>query len=404
MTRSLPLAGEWAQPPIRPPVALAAKGFRPFFLGAAAFAATMMPLWLAVLASGTAPSAYLAPATWHAHEMLFGFCVAVIAGFLLTAVGNWTQRETLVGAPLIALAALWLSGRAAILSAAYLPRGVPAAVDLAFLPLLVGVLVRPLVAARNRRQFALLGLLLVLFVLNGVIHLAALGALPGALARQACVIGVDVVATIALIIAGRVLPMFTRNATGVASIRSVPILDTLSVVGAVTLVVADVAAFETGPTSLVAGVTGLLVFARTLHWGAWHSRSNPLLWILHTGHAWIAVGLLLRALSGLTGAFSGSSATHALTVGAIGSLTLGMMVRVALGHTGRVLVASKPVAMSFVILSAAAIVRVAGPVLVPEKYFLAVLISGLLWTTAFAIYLICFTPALVSPRIDGKPG
>jgi uncharacterized protein involved in response to NO len=337
--------------------------------------------------------------------MLFGFCVAVIAGFLLTAVGNWTQRETLVGSPLIALAALWLFGRIAILWAAYLPRGVPAAVDLAFLPLLVGVLARPLVAARNRRQFALLGLLVVLFGLNVAVHLAALGALPDGLARQACLIGVDVVATLSLIVAGRVFPMFTRNATGVASIRSVPILDALSVVAAVALVATDVVTLDAWTSSIVACTAGVLVFARTVHWGAWHARRNPLLWILHAGHAWIGIGFLLRALSGMTGSFSSSLATHALTVGAIGSLTLGMMVRVALGHTGRTLVAPKPVAAAFVALSAAAIVRVAGPLLLPpDQYRSVVLTSGILWTIAFAIYLICFTPVLTSPRVDGKPG
>jgi uncharacterized protein involved in response to NO len=382
---------------------LLAKGFRPFFLLAACYAVVMVPLWLAVLNGKLAPSSYLHPVVWHAHEMIGGFVTAVIAGFLLTAVGNWTQRETATGAPLAGLSLLWFAGRLAMLFADVLPRGVAAAVDLAFLPVLGVVLARPLVAAKNRRNFVMLAVVAALFVANVVVHLEGLALLPLGSARLASSFSVDLVVLLILLIGGRVFPLFTRNATGVASIRNIPWLDRSCTVAMVALLVADVVApHSLAPT--LAGVVGLLAAARAVHWGMRHSLRDPLLWVLHVGYAWLVIGLLLRGSAGVFGAPIPSVATHALTVGAIGTLTLGMMARVSLGHTGRLLVAPSAMTAAFVAITLAALARVLGPWLVPEQYLVGLVAAGAFWVLAFGVFLAAYSAMLCRPRVDGRPG
>jgi uncharacterized protein involved in response to NO len=388
----------------RPRLALAAKGFRPFFLLAAAFAVAIVPLWLAVLTGMAGASAYPDPVTWHAHEMIFGFTAAVVAGFLLTAVGNWTQRETLVGAPLLGLAAIWLLGRVAMVFADVLPRGLPAVVDLAFLPLLMVALARPIVLAKNRRNVVMLVILSALFAANVVVHLDALDVLPAGTGRRACSVALDVILVIVLVIAGRVFAMFTRNATGVQSIRSIGALDIATVLGMVAVAVLDATVTDTRVVGSAAGVVGLLAALRAMHWGARHTLRQPLLWILHAGHAWLVVGLLLRAVAGWSALVPTSSAAHALTVGGIGSLTLGMMVRVALGHTGRPLAVAGPMRWAFVAISAAAAARVLLPMALPSAYVAGLVVAGALWTAAFLTFLAVFAPILCRPRADGKAG
>jgi uncharacterized protein involved in response to NO len=383
---------------------LLAKAFRPFFLLAAIYAVVMVPLWLAVIGGNLPPNAYLQPSAWHAHEMIWGFVIAVVAGFLLTAVGNWTQRETATGAPLAGLVLLWLAGRLAMLFAGELPRGVPAAVDLAFLPVLGGVLARPLIAAKNRRNFVMLAIVAALFAANLIVHLEGLALAPVGSARLAGAFSVDLVVLLILLIGGRVFPTFTRNATGVASIRNVPWLDRGCVAAMVGLLIADAVAPSSLLTPILAGVAGLLAAARAVHWGTRHSLRDPLLWVLHLGYGWLVIGLLLRASAGVLGAPSVSMATHALTVGAIGTLTLGMMARVALGHTGRMLVAPSPMTAAFVAITLAALARVLGPWLLPEQYLLGLVVAGIFWVLAFAVFLAAYSPILCRPRVDGRPG
>jgi uncharacterized protein involved in response to NO len=403
MQRSLHLHDPMPLPVTRPRLALAAKGFRPFFLLAASFAVAIVPLWLLILGGVVRPSVYLAPAVWHAHEMVFGFAVAVIAGFLLTAVGNWTQRETVVGTPLLALAGVWILGRIAMLLAGRLPPGLTAALDLAFVPALAFGVGRPLVATRNRRNLVMLVVLGALFATNVVVHLDALGVWPGQ-GRRACLVAIDVVVLVTLIIAGRVFPMFTRNATGVATIRSSPRLDVATVVGMAVVSILDAAAPASTGAVVTAGAVGVLAIARAWRWGSRHVGRNPLLWILHVGYAWIPIGLLLRAAARFDPALPESLAIHALTVGAVGSLTLGMMARVALGHTGRPLVASRWMSGAFASITAAALARVLAPIALPGEYFAELVLAGSLWTAAFVIYVAVYAPILCRSRVDGKAG
>ncbi|MEI8255849.1 MAG: NnrS family protein [Deltaproteobacteria bacterium] len=383
--------------------AIAAKGFRPFFLLAGVLAVAFLPMWLAALFGGFDPGVYLGAIYWHAHEMVFGFAVAVIAGFLLTAAGNWTQRETAVGMPLMGLAALWVAGRFAVLGAWHLPRFVPAIVDLAFLPAVALAIGRPIVASKNRRNYVMVGVLVALFVTNLVVHLDALGIMPG-WRRRGNLLGVDVVVLVILVMAGRIFPMFTRNATRVEAIRSVPALEIASIASIGVLCVLDVALPDSRITPLFAGATGVVVAARSVTWGGRHSLKIPLLGILHVGYLWIPVGLILRAVTAYTTTGPAPVATHALTVGAIGGLTLGMMSRVSLGHTGRPLVATPMVTASFVLVSLSALVRVATPLVHMAWYRAAVMVAGVAWTLAFAIFLAVHTPMLFAPRIDGKAG
>lgn len=404
MARSLPLHGELRAPEKPARFALAAKGFRPFFLLAALFAVAIVPLWLLILAGQVAGSSYLDPVTWHAHEMIFGFALAVIAGFLLTAVGNWTQRETLIGGPLLALASLWFLGRIAMTSAGAWPRALVAGVDLAFLPVLIVVLARPLVATRNRRNFVMLAVLGGLFVANAIVHLDALGWVSPGSGRRACLVGIDLVLLVIAVIAGRVFPMFTRNATQVASIRSIRWLDYASLAAMAALLLADMVLPASALTAAVAACASLLAALRARHWGAEHSLRQPLLWILHAGYLWLVVGLALRALGDFGSPIPSSLAWHVLTVGTIGALTLGMMARVALGHSGRPLEPAPAMTWAFGAINAAVIARVFVPWWRPTWYFAGLVMAGLLWALAFLIFFTVYAPILVSPRIDGKPG
>ncbi|MEO7112224.1 MAG: NnrS family protein [Polyangiaceae bacterium] len=384
-------------------LSLGRKGFRPFFLLASAFAAVIAPLWLLVFLGVIHPGSYLVPIYWHAHEMVFGFAVAVIAGFLLTAVGNWTKQETAVGAPLLGLAVLWMAGRFAVTFATSLPRGVAAVVDLAFLPALMIALGRPIVRAKNTRNLIMVAVLGALWLANLAVHLDALGIVTG-WQRRGCIVGVDIVVLLMLVMVGRVLPMFTRNVTAAASIRSHATLDRLTLAAMVCLTLLDVVKPDHALNGAVSAVVGVLATARAVHWGMQFAMRTPLLWILHFGYLWIPIGLLLRGWAVIDPAMSSSLATHALTAGAIGSLTLGMMARVTLGHTGHVLEASPWITFAFVLVTLAAVARVFGPMLLPAEYLHFLECAGILWSVAFAIYVIVDAPILLRRRVDGKPG
>lgn len=405
---ALPLLGEPARgAPSETLAPILRKGFRPFFLAGAGFMALALPLWLLALTGVVTPDAYFGGLLWHAHEMVFGFSAAILAGFLLTAVGNWTGRETAVGRPLLALVALWLAGRVGVSFASLLPRGVPALLDLSFLPAVGLVLARPLVATQNRRNFVMLGVLGALTIANLVMHLDALGRLgaaPGVMGRHAALASVDVVVFLIAVMAGRIFPMFTRNATGVASIRSRPRLDAAALVSLAALTLTDVVLPEHAVGSVIAGFAAVLLVARAFDWGARHTLRIPLLWVLHAGYAFLPLGLALRAAALVSSSIPPSAATHALTAGGIGLVTLGMMARVPLGHTGRPLVAGRGATASFVLVLAAALVRVLAPIVTPAAYLRALEISGTLFGAGFAIYTASYARICAAARVDGKPG
>jgi uncharacterized protein involved in response to NO len=407
--RSLPLAGAAPEPRTHEavvPSGLAASGFRPFFLAAALFAALAVPMWLLVMnGSISVGGGYLQPMSWHAHEMVFGYSSAVVAGFLLTAVKNWTGRETATGGALLALAFLWLLGRVVLALGSRLPLSLVAIIDLAFLPAVALTIGRPIIAAGNKRNYVMLAVLGALFAANASVHLDALGVLEGFQLRGSHA-GVGIIVLLAAIIAGRVIPMFTRNATGSKAVVSVKALDVAALAAIALHSVLDVASPFSWPAGVTALVAAGLVVARSARWGSVAALRHPLLWILHFGHGWIAVGLALRAASIAFPSIPASAGTHALTVGAIGSLTLGMMARVSLGHTGRPLVATPITVVAFALVTLAACLRVFGPLVggVSVSYLTWLAVSGALWSCAFALYVAAYAKILVSPRADGKPG
>src|SRR6188768_4150494 len=380
-------------------VPLLEKGFRPFFLLGAGFAALAVPLWLLALRGGLQPGGQFGAMQWHAHEMLFGFSIAIIAGFLLTAVGNWTGRETAIGWPLAGLAALWAAGRGALFFAEHLPRYAPALIDLAFLPALALACALPVVAVRNHRNYGFIALILGLWVANGVAHFAAL---QGDLAtvRTAHRVALDAIVLMTVLVTGRIVPMFTRNATRVDSIRSVRSLDIGSIAAVLALTLADVGSVASGLSAAFAAAAGVLLLARMRFWGSLRTAQQPLLWILHLGTLWLPLGLLLRAASALTPVIPESSSLHALTAGAIGLLTLGMMARVSLGHTGRMLTLPRGMQASFLCLLAAGLIRVAAPLLPGSQYLLALTVATVAWSAAFALFVVRYWTILCSPRAD----
>ncbi|CAN5471517.1 NnrS family protein [soil metagenome] len=379
-------------------VALFRLGFRPFFLAAAAFAAFVVPLWLFVWSGHATLPAQLLPSAWHAHEMVFGFVVAVIAGFLLTAVRNWTSRPTPTGAALASLVALWALGRVALFLEGPIPHVVAALVDLAFLPALTIALARPIVQSRNWKNAVFLPLLLLLFTTNALFHFGS-----PVWAVRAPKIAIDVVLLIVVVIGGRVIPSFTASALRI-DVRKHPALDAVALasLGAVALLgaVADGSRIY----AVVSIAAGFFHALRLIGWRGWRAWRSPILWVLHVGYAWIAIGLVLRGVSGFFPTWIPSAATHALTVGAIGILILGMMSRVSLGHTGRLLVVTPLVTVAFGFLVLAAIVRAMGPLLFPEGYFAELVVAGTLWSAAFALFVFVYVPILGAPRVDGKPG
>ena len=373
-------------------------GFRPFYLLAALFSAFSVALW-ALQFAGWLPHAYLAGPTWHAHEMLFGYTLAVVTGFLFTAVRNWTGRPTPTGPLLAALAALWLAGRVLVLT----PWSTAAAVVNVAFPLGVAAGIGvPLWRARNRRNYFFVGLLLLLALALACIHLAERGviALPAWAGLQ---LGLDVILFIMSVMTGRVVPMFTNNGAPGARARRNQYVERAALGGVLLLLVADLLRVH-GLPLIVLAVALAGVHAWRL--GLWDTRSTlrtPLLWVLHLAYAWIPIHLVLRAASE-AGWVARPLAVHALTLGAIGGLTIGMMVRTARGHTGRPLKADGFETACFALVAAAALVRVLGPLLAPQYYMASVLWSAALWSLAFLLYAVRYWPILTRSRFDGQPG
>jgi uncharacterized protein involved in response to NO len=388
------------EPPAAPPrgFALWQLGFRPFYLLASAFASLSVFLW-ALQFSGLLGVTYLAGPVWHAHEMLFGFALAVIVGFLFTAGRNWTGQPTPTGATLAALAAWWLIARVLVLT----PFAWAAAVFNVTFPLAAAVgLAFPLVRARNRRNYFFVGLLVVLAIASGFVHLHQLGVLsaPAAAGLQ---LGLDVVLFIVSVMAGRVVPMFTNNGVPGAAARRQPWVEKASL----GLVLALVAADATGlPGAVVAMVAAAAAIAHAIRWALWQpwtTRRVPLVWVLHLAYLWVPIHLALRA-AGEWGLVAPSLATHALTVGAIGGLIIGMMTRTARGHTARPLRADRFDTASYTLVLLAGVVRVLLPLLLPALTMTAVIGSALLWSAGFGLYACRYWSVLTRPRLDGKPG
>lgn len=398
---TLPLFRLEEPPPPAPPTgfALWRLGFRPFYAAASLFAALSIAQW-ALQFLGLWPAAPLLKGPlWHAHEMLFGFAVAVIVGFLFTAGRSWTDRPTPTGATLAALVALWLAGRVLVLT----PFGWAAAiVDSAF-PLAAAIaLAVPFIGARNRRNYFFLALLAGLSLANLSFHLAELGVI-GCPASVGITMGLDVVLFVMAVMGGRVIPMFTNNGVPGAAAKRTPTVERAALGATLALMAADAAGLHGAPLAAVAAVAALAHALRWIGWQPWTTTRVPLVWVLHAAYAWIPMHLALRALAAV-GLVTPSLATHALTVGAIGGLVIGMVTRTARGHTGRPLRAGRSEVTSYALVLLAAVVRVAVPLVAPALTLPAIGLAALLWSAGFVLYAVTYWPMLSRPRLDGRPG
>ncbi len=382
--------------------ALFRLGFRPFFLFGSAFSVFALGyfiLWMSGVVSAW-PSAWDA-LVWHRHEMLFGYAGAIIAGFLLTAVPNWTGHPTAKGRSLMLLVGLWLAGRVAVLFSATLPASLAAAIDVSFFVACAASIAPALIKSKNHRNYFFILLLIGLSVANGLTHTHADESAE--LAALGITLALDIIIMIMLIIGGRVIPFFTERPLGITIARD-PRIEKL----ALSTTVLGLAAEVLEVNHVLAGVL-LLASAFLNGWrlSTWKSLKTlpvPLLWVLHLGFAWIVIGLALKGLELVGADIPPIIATHAFTAGGIGVLTIGMMARVSLGHSGRPLVVGKPMTAAFIAINLAAFCRVFGVWLLPAHTMRFFEISAALWLVAFAIFLLKYTPILMRPRLDGKDG
>jgi uncharacterized protein involved in response to NO len=384
-----------------------ARGFRPFFLLGATWAVVAIALWVAILRGVVGAPAWGTPIAWHGHEMLFGFASAAIAGFLTTAVPVWTGTAPRTGGALAALVALWLAGRGAMLAAGALPGPVVAAIELAFLPALALAIGLPIIRARRRRDLLFPAVLLALAACDGALHADALGLAPGAAAPglRGAVSGV---ALLVVVLGGRLVPSFTSNAlarAGLALGAETPAWARRAAVPAfLVYAAADLLAPGTAWSGLAAAAAAAVLLARMRRWRALAVWRDPLLASLHLGHAWVPIGLAMLAAADLASAWPRSVAIHALTAGAFGTMILAVMTRVALGHTGRPLVAPPAAVAAYALVTLGAVLRTAGVALLPDPGAVTILVAGALWAGAYAVFVAGYARILLSPRVDGGPG
>ncbi|SAL84178.1 NnrS family protein [Caballeronia choica] len=377
-------------------------GFRPFYLLGAACAAIALVVWLLVLGGVPLTGGYLMrinPVGWHAHEMVFGFAASIVAGFLLTAVRAWTGRDTVKGAPLAALAALWLVARVLVWSGPAVPAAI---VDSAFLPIAALVLLRVLVKAGNRRNYFLVPVLMSFGALDAAFHFFTIGGRAD-LAMRCLYAAAGIVVLLVSVIAGRVLPMFTANAIpGFVARRWRPVELAVAPVTALALF-ADAAGIDSRIVGVLAIVACATHVARLIGWRSYLVRRPPILAVLHLAYAWIPLGFALLALSA-AGHAPHTLAMHAFTAGVIGGAIIAMITRTARGHTGLPLVADLRDISSYALVMAGSALRVFGPLVAPQFYMVWIWSAGACWTLGFAIYVAAYARPLCRPRADGKPG
>ena len=378
-----------------------ALGFRPFFLLAGFSAVILMATWVVAFVGGIAFATYYGQIDWHSHEMIFGYTVAVVAGFLLTAVRNWTEKPTPAGRYLGAMVALWLFARILPFSDNF-PSWLIALVDLAFLPVVAVGIGVPLVRSGESRNLVFLPLLVALWTANVFVHAELLGLAPN-LARNGIFLGLDLIVLLIVIMGGRVIPFFTERALAGVVMKRPSIIEWLSPLSVLLFLLSNFFFADSLLSDSLAALAACVNGVRLAGWYTQRYWRVPLLWVLHLGYGWIVAGFFLKVGAAL-GLVPPQFTIHAFTVGGIGVLTLGMMARVALGHTGRPLSVGAAMVVAFGLVNLSAVTRGLLPIVLPEWFSPLVVVSGLLWIAAFVIFIVIYTPILTQPRIDGRPG
>jgi len=381
------------------------RGFRPFFLLAGLHAALAIFAWVAVLQGWFDAPPSWPPTTLHAHEMIFGFASAAVAGFLLTAVPSWTGSGPVRGWRLVALVLVWLAGRGAAFAGA--DAKVFAVLDLAFIPALLGCVAPGIVARNLSRNGVVVVLLCLILAANVGVHLAVLGA-PWVSARWGNELGLAIFILLIAIIGGRIVPPFTvggmRMAGRPVEIKPTPSLDRAAMIATAAWASTLALDLPDAAVGAAAGLAALANGARLLRWRSLQTIRVPLVWVLHLGYGWLVVGLALTAGAWFADLWPKAAALHALGAGAVATMILAVISRASLGHTGRRLEAGRWTVASYALVSLGALGRAAGSVIAgwPMQHVLAG--SGILWAAGFALFSVVYAPILLRRRVDGRPG
>ena len=374
------------------------RGFRPFFLGAGLFAGIFMPFWIAVFAFDYSLPSALTPRQWHLHEMVFGYISAVLAGFLLTAIPNWTQRLPVLGTPLALLWGLWLAGRIAITYSQISPVGA-ALIDSAFLVAFAALVWREVLSGKNSRNIPVCIIVSLFALANITFHVLQLTGGSTALIER---LALAIVAILLTLIGGRITPSFTLN--WMRKHNMTPLPPAFGPFDRVSLVVVGVALllWVVYPGELVSGylfvVAAAMSFMRIARWRGLAVISEPLLFVLHLGQLWISAWFALMALAIIMpDVIDQTSALHALSAGAVGTMTLAVMTRASLGHAGRPLKAGPGAIAIFALVIIAAILRVCANWL-PFDPQITLSVAGTIWSLGFLLFVVLWTPMLVKGR------
>ena len=385
---------------------LFAYGFRPNFLLVGFAGLCLIPLWLLIYLGHLPWSGPLPPSLWHAHEMLYGLVGAAIAGFLLTSVPSWTGHKGFAGWPLVIMSMLWVGARLSLASPDRWFALTGAALDLAFLPYLAALIGPALLRERNRNT-PLLAVVAFLWFCNVAFYGAiATGNMP--MSSAILLLTIDAVMVLVTVIGGRIVPAFTRTALrphgqeGV--VRSAPLLTVLAIASVIVVALSDLAVPNTALAGGIAAIAAGIQTVRLLQWGTARTLRQPIVWVLHAAYAWLPVGLALKAAALLGSAPAAQYWLHALTIGAFSTMIMAVMTRAALGHTGRPIIAHPLTTISYILLLLAAITRVFGATTFGLPFSLAIMLTAVLWTGAFALFLVIYMPILCGPRADGRPG
>lgn len=382
--------------------ALFSYGFRPFFLFAGLFAAAVIPVWWLIWHGDVRIGGHLAPTDWHIHEMIFGYSAAVVAGFLFTAVPNWTGRMPTRGWPLAVLLALWLAGRAGV--AGLLPVGPVGAtiIDQIFLLAVAGMIAREIVAGQNWKNLKVLVPVSLLWGANIVFHIEALTQGVSDIGRR---LGIALLVFLIMLIGGRIVPSFTRNWLAQRRSARMPVafnrFDGVCIlIGAAALVSWAIAPFHAASV-LVGGAAALLHLMRLLRWRGLATWRSPLLLMLHVAYLMVPLGFasIGAEAAGLVGP---AASAHVLGIGAVAGMTLAVMMRATMGHTGRPLVAGPWLTGAFALICAATLARVVGQGAEVGR-FDGIDFATAFWTMAFIVYLWRVAPWLLGPKVGRKP-
>ncbi len=381
--------------------------FRIFFLLTGAYALLIVAGWVLFLFAAWPLPLGWAPMQWHSHEMIYGFVTAAIAGFVLTAMTNWTGAPPLRGRNLLLLVLLWAAGRGVMWLAGWLPGWLVALVDLAFLPVLAGYVAKVLLAHNNRRNLILVAVLLLLWTGNLIMHIGLLSGKTGLL-QTGQLLGLDLITVLIVIVAGRITPAFTanwlaKNGRDSALVKKTRWVELGSLVSLFALALTNLLPVPAAVVGGIALVAATFNGWRLMMWRGWLTLKEPLLWILHLSYLWLVAALLLRGISQFSLALPASLWQHTLGFGAIASLILGVMTRVSLGHTGRPLKLMRFAIWIYIAISVATALRIMVPLGLANFHF-GILSAATAWLLAFTFFLILYAPVLLRPRVDGRPG